>query len=71
MTLAFRHLAGRANMARTDGQEDGFDKMEDHLRSLLDPKEDERPISGFRDATATEVGRGDRVEPGAVRRIRA
>jgi uncharacterized protein YndB with AHSA1/START domain len=34
--LAFRDKAGRAHMTRHDGQEDSFDKMEDHLRSLLD-----------------------------------
>jgi uncharacterized protein YndB with AHSA1/START domain len=36
--LAFRDKAGRAHMTKTDGQEDSFDKMEDLLRSLLDPK---------------------------------
>ena len=36
--LAFRDKAGRAHMTRSDGQEDSFDKMEDYLRSLLDPK---------------------------------
>jgi uncharacterized protein YndB with AHSA1/START domain len=33
--LAFRDEAGRANMTKSDGQEDSFDKMEDYLRSLL------------------------------------
>jgi uncharacterized protein YndB with AHSA1/START domain len=36
--LAFRDKAGRDHMTKSDGQEDSFDKMEDHLRSLLDPK---------------------------------
>lgn len=35
-TLAFRDAAGRAHMTRTDGQEDSFDKLEDHLRSLVE-----------------------------------
>ena len=38
MKLAFRDKAGRAHMTKSDGQEDSFDKMEDYLRSLLDPK---------------------------------
>jgi uncharacterized protein YndB with AHSA1/START domain len=38
MKLAFRDKAGRAHMTKSDGQEDSFDKMEDLLRSLLDPK---------------------------------
>jgi hypothetical protein len=38
-------------MTRHDGQEDSFDKMEDHLRSLLDP---ERPA-------AARSGRGPTV----------
>jgi uncharacterized protein YndB with AHSA1/START domain len=37
MTMAFRDQAGRDHMTRTDGQEDSWDKMEDYLRSLLDP----------------------------------
>jgi len=37
MKLAFRDKAGRAHMTKSDGQEDSFDKMEDLLRSLLDP----------------------------------
>jgi uncharacterized protein YndB with AHSA1/START domain len=37
MTLAFRDKAGRAHMTKHDGQEDSFDKLEDYLRSLLDP----------------------------------
>ncbi len=36
--LAFRDKAGRDHMTKSDGQEDSFDKMEDHLRSLLDPE---------------------------------
>ena len=36
--LAFRDKAGRDHMTRSDGQEDSFDKLEDLLRSLLDPK---------------------------------
>jgi hypothetical protein len=36
-TLAFRDQAGRDHMTKTDGWEDSFDKMEDLLRSLLDP----------------------------------
>ena len=36
--LAFRDKAGRDHMTKSDGQEDSFDKMEDLLRSLLDPK---------------------------------
>jgi len=38
MKLVFRDKAGRDHMTRSDGQEDSFDKMEDYLRSLLDPK---------------------------------
>jgi len=38
MKLAFRDKAGRDHMTKSDGQEDSFDKMEDLLRSLLDPK---------------------------------
>jgi uncharacterized protein YndB with AHSA1/START domain len=37
MSLAFRDQAGRDHMTRTDGQEDSWDKMEDYLRSLVDP----------------------------------
>ena len=37
MKLAFRDKAGRAHMTKTDGQQDSLDKMEDYLRSLLDP----------------------------------
>ena len=36
--LAFRDKAGRDHMTKSDGQEDSFDKMEDLLRSLVDPK---------------------------------
>jgi uncharacterized protein YndB with AHSA1/START domain len=35
--LAFRDKAGRDHMTKTDGMEDSFDKMDDYLRSLLDP----------------------------------
>jgi len=38
MTMAFRDKAGRAHMTKSDGQEDSFDKMEDYLRSLLEPE---------------------------------
>jgi uncharacterized protein YndB with AHSA1/START domain len=34
--LAFRDMAGRAHMTKSDGQEDSYNKMEDYLRSLLD-----------------------------------
>jgi uncharacterized protein YndB with AHSA1/START domain len=37
INLAFGDQAGRDHMTRTDGQEDSWDKMEDYLRSLLDP----------------------------------
>lgn len=43
MKLAFRDKAGRDHMTKFDGQEDSFDKMEDYLRSLLDPN---GPVSG-------------------------
>ena len=36
--LAFRDQAGRAHMTKTNGQESSYDKMEDYLRSLLDPE---------------------------------
>ena len=36
--LVFRDKAGRDHMTKSDGAEDSFDKMEDLLRSLLDPK---------------------------------
>jgi uncharacterized protein YndB with AHSA1/START domain len=39
MKLAFRDQAGRDHMITSDGQEDSFNKLEDYLRSLLDPKE--------------------------------
>jgi uncharacterized protein YndB with AHSA1/START domain len=39
MKLAFRDQAGRDHMTRHDGQEASFDKLEDYLRSLLDPAE--------------------------------
>ena len=38
MTMAFRDAAGRAHMTKSDGQEDSFDKMEDYLRSLVEPR---------------------------------
>ena len=34
--LAFRDKAGRDHMTKYDGPQAGFDKVEDHLRSLLD-----------------------------------
>ena len=37
-TMAFRDQAGRDHMTRHDGEEDSYDKMEDHLRSLLEPQ---------------------------------
>jgi uncharacterized protein YndB with AHSA1/START domain len=37
MSLVFRDQAGRDHMTKTDGQEDSWDKMEDYLRSLVDP----------------------------------
>ena len=43
MKLAFRDKAGRDHMAKHDGQEDSLDKMDDYLRSLLEPKD---PVSG-------------------------
>jgi uncharacterized protein YndB with AHSA1/START domain len=36
--LAFRDKAGRDHMTKSDGAEDSFDKLEDLLTSLLDPK---------------------------------
>ena len=42
--LAFRDRAGRAHMTKSDGTEDSFDKMEDLLRSLLDPR---GTVSGY------------------------
>jgi uncharacterized protein YndB with AHSA1/START domain len=38
MKLAFRDKAGREHMTTHDGQQGSFDKMEDLLRSLLDPE---------------------------------
>ena len=35
--LAFSDQAGRDHMSKHDGQEDSFDKLEDYLRSLIDP----------------------------------
>jgi uncharacterized protein YndB with AHSA1/START domain len=37
MKLAFRDQAGRNHMTKHDGQEDSFNKLEDYLRSLLEP----------------------------------
>ena len=37
-TLAFHDKAGREHMTKFDGQEDGYDKMEDYLRSLLESR---------------------------------
>lgn len=36
--LSFPDKAGRDHMNKTDGLEANFDNVEDHLRSLLDPK---------------------------------
>ena len=36
--MAFRDQAGRDHMTTSDGTEDSFDKLEDLLRSLLDPE---------------------------------
>jgi uncharacterized protein YndB with AHSA1/START domain len=38
MKLVFRDQAGRDHMTKHDGQEDSYDKLEDYLRSLLDPE---------------------------------
>lgn len=45
MKSAFRDKAGRAHMTRFDGQEDSFNKMEDVLRALLDPRAPAAPGS--------------------------
>jgi uncharacterized protein YndB with AHSA1/START domain len=37
--LVFRDQAGRDHMTRFDGQEDGYNKLEDYLQSVLDQKE--------------------------------
>jgi hypothetical protein len=37
MKLAFRDQAGRDHMTKSNDQRDSFNKMEDYLRSLLDP----------------------------------
>ncbi|MFY9886999.1 MAG: SRPBCC domain-containing protein [Streptosporangiaceae bacterium] len=37
-TMAFRDQAGRDHMTRHDGEEDSYDKMENYLRSLLEPQ---------------------------------
>jgi uncharacterized protein YndB with AHSA1/START domain len=39
ITLAFRDQAGRDHMTRFDGQEDGYNKLEDYLSSLLAQRE--------------------------------
>jgi uncharacterized protein YndB with AHSA1/START domain len=39
MKLAFHDQAGRDHMTKFDGQEDGLDKLEDYLGSLLEQKE--------------------------------
>ena len=36
--LAFRDRAGRDHMTSSDGREDSFNKLEDYLRSLLEPR---------------------------------
>jgi uncharacterized protein YndB with AHSA1/START domain len=36
--LAFRDKAGRDHMTETDGIEDSLDKLEDYLRSLVEPQ---------------------------------
>ncbi len=36
--MTFRDQAGRDHMTTSDGTEDSFDKLEDLLRSLLDPE---------------------------------
>jgi uncharacterized protein YndB with AHSA1/START domain len=38
-TMVFRDQAGRDHMTRFDGQEDGYNKLEDYLRTLLDQNE--------------------------------
>jgi uncharacterized protein YndB with AHSA1/START domain len=38
VVLAFRDQAGRDHMTKFDGQESSFDKLEDYLRSLVDPR---------------------------------
>ena len=35
-TLAFRDKAGRDHMTKFDGQEDGYNKLEDYLKSLVE-----------------------------------
>jgi uncharacterized protein YndB with AHSA1/START domain len=37
MSLVFSDQAGRDHMTRFDGQEDSHNKLEDYLKSLLDP----------------------------------
>ena len=39
LRMAFRDRAGRAHMTTHDGQADSFDKLEDYLRSLVEPKD--------------------------------
>jgi uncharacterized protein YndB with AHSA1/START domain len=38
MALVFNDRAGRDHMTKHDGQEDSFNKLEDYLRSLVDPE---------------------------------
>jgi uncharacterized protein YndB with AHSA1/START domain len=42
ITMAFNDKAGRAHMTRFDGQEDGYNKLEDYLRSLLEQEGNRR-----------------------------
>jgi uncharacterized protein YndB with AHSA1/START domain len=37
-TMVFHDQAGRDHMTRFDGQEGSYDKLEDYLQSLLDPR---------------------------------
>jgi len=37
LNLVFRDQSGRDHMNSTDGQEDSWDKMEEYLKSLVDP----------------------------------
>jgi uncharacterized protein YndB with AHSA1/START domain len=39
MALLFSDQTGRNHMTRSDGQEDSFNKLEDYLRSLVEPAE--------------------------------
>ena len=38
MSLVFSDQTGRDRMSKHDGQEDSFNKLEDYLRSLVDPQ---------------------------------